>query len=113
MGLGLRDKRALVTARLLVAVKSIFDQSGSLAPAQPDPVPSVVRTVVVKSTDVEGWKAKSPALLPTALDPLCAMRMPAALRSPPFFATSIIVLAARARASAVTVAVASNQPRTS
>jgi hypothetical protein len=50
----LRESRALVTARSLNALKSIFVQSGWLTPAQPDPVPSFVRTVVVKSTDVDG-----------------------------------------------------------
>ena len=47
MATGLRDARAFSIARAATAAKSICVQSLSSAPAQPEPVPSVVRTVSV------------------------------------------------------------------
>jgi len=46
-GTGLRDFRAFSIAVALTVAKSIFRQSLCSAPAQPDPVPSAVRTVSV------------------------------------------------------------------
>jgi len=82
MATGLRDATDFSAARLPNAAASMRPHSRAPADAQPEPVPSGVRTVFERFTSVLAWKANNPFDVAIAVAWLAfASRNPATNRS--------------------------------